>query len=406
MPFDAGHGAAARRLALPPRRWQGKAMAWSLAVVAVLCIHVLVLQSLAQVLRSGGVGVPPPDLPRLFTTRTIEIDRGGDKAAIATVVTEAVRPIPVVAPQPSRQTSLQPLPAVPTAPGPSVAVTPITPSDVLAPARPSAPQALAPVPVPPQDRMTAATQEPAPLFAAAPSPVPTPGPPDVVGVPATRTGSEPVYDYVFPGSTRLKYEVAGLVKGFRYHVSGELQWLQDGKTYDARLEIRHFLLGSRIQTSKGQLTPRGLEPLRFGDKVRSEVAAHFQRSKGLVSFSANTPDAPLMPLAQDQLSLFVQLAAMWGGNARRFTPGMQLPFQAVGPRSSENWVFVVGQSERLRVDDRELSAIRLVRERSVDYDTRVELWLAPALDYLPARIRLTQGNDDEVDMLWSRSEKP
>jgi hypothetical protein len=209
-----------------------------------------------------------------------------------------------------------------------------------------------------------------------------------------------------PGSTRLKYEVAGRVKGFGYHVSGELLWLQDGKTYDARLEISHFLLGSRVQTSKGDLTPRGLEPLRFGDKVRSEVAAHFQRAKGLVSFSANTPDAPLMPQGQDQLSLFVQLAAMWGGNAGRFSPGMQLPFQAVGPRSSENWIFVVDQPERLKVEGRELSAVRLVRERSGDYDTRVELWLAPALEYLPARIRLTQSNGDEVDMLWSRSEKP
>jgi hypothetical protein len=216
----------------------------------------------------------------------------------------------------------------------------------------------------------------------------------------------PVYDYRFPGSTRLKYEVSGLVKGFRYYVSGELLWLQDGKTYDARLEISHFLLGSRVQTSKGALTPQGLEPLRFGDKVRSEVAAHFQRAKGLVTFSANTPEAPLMPLAQDQLSIFVQLAAMWGANAGRFTPGMQLPFQAVGPRTSENWTFLVGAPERLKVDGRELPATKLLRERSGDFDTRVELWLAPALDYLPARIRLTQSNGDEVDMLWSRTEKP
>jgi hypothetical protein len=216
----------------------------------------------------------------------------------------------------------------------------------------------------------------------------------------------PVYDYRFPGSTRLKYDVSGLVKGFRYYVSGELLWLQDGKTYDARLEISHFLLGSRVQTSKGALTPQGLEPLRFGDKVRSEVAAHFQRAKGLVTFSANTPEAPLMPLAQDQLSIFVQLAAMWGANAGRFTPGLQLPFQAVGPRTSENWTFLVGAPERLKVDGRELPATRLLRERSGDFDTRVELWLAPALDYLPARIRLTQSNGDEVDMLWSRTEKP
>lgn len=183
-------------------------------------------------------------------------------------------------------------------------------------------------------------------------------------------------------------------------------WLQDGKTYDARLEMSHFLLGSRVQTSKGAITALGLEPLRFGDKVRSEVAAHFERAKGKVSFSANTPDAALLPMAQDQLSVFMQLASMWGGNPARFAPGMQLPFQAVGPRSAENWVMVVGETERLKVDGRELVAVKLLRERSADYDVRVELWLAPALEYLPARIRLTQSNGDEVDMLWSKSEKP
>ena len=69
-------------------------------------------------------------------------------------------------------------------------------------------------------------------------------------------------------------------------------------------------------------------------------------------------------------------------------------------------MFVVGDTERLKVDGRELSAIKLLRERSLDYDVRVELWLAPALDYLPARIRLTQSNGDEVDMLWRKTEKP
>jgi hypothetical protein len=204
----------------------------------------------------------------------------------------------------------------------------------------------------------------------------------------------------------MRYKVHGVVKGFQYYVNGELLWLHDGKTYDARLEISHFLLGARVQTSKGQVTVDGLEPLRFGDKVRSEVAAHFERQKGRVSFSANTPDAPLQALAQDQLSVFVQLAAMFAGDPGRMQAGLSLPFQAVGPRSSENWVFQVGPTEILKLDAGPLPAVGLVRERTGEYDTRVELWLAPRLDYLPARIRLTQSNGDEVDMQWISSQKP
>jgi hypothetical protein len=380
---------------------------------------------------------------RAFITRTVQFDNGADKAPLAPAnpatpktLSAAPTPAPKVARKPAGAAFLvapeapEPLavesallaaagpdPQLATAPQDSVAVvdaakaaTAPGPAETasapaaLPAASAVAPQALIPPPVQTKAEAQAQAMAQAAAQPVAPGALPT-------ALAGTGTGSAdapalPVYDYRFPGSTRLKYDVSGLVKGFRYYVSGELLWLQDGKTYDARLEISHFLLGSRVQTSKGALTPQGLEPLRFGDKVRSEVAAHFQRAKGLVTFSANTPEAPLMPLAQDQLSIFVQLAAMWGANAGRFTPGLQLPFQAVGPRTSENWTFLVGAPERLKVDGRELPATRLLRERSGDFDTRVELWLAPALDYLPARIRLTQSNGDEVDMLWSRTEKP
>ena len=399
MPAELGSGLTAIRPWVPVLRLPAGTVAAVLVVLGVLWIHGLVLQGLAQVLRPGAVGVVAADVVRPFTTRTIPVpvDLRPDAAAAA------LSPLELVAPA-SPRPQAPPVPPLPLAPQRSGTAVSTPPNDAGAPNLAPGPTALASMPS--QERTTSAPLEPLPVPAALPPPAPGAGPPDAAGLTPARTGSEPLYDYLFPGSTRLKYEVSGRVKGFGYHVAGELLWVQDGKTYDARLEISHFLLGSRVQTSKGDLTPRGLEPLRFGDKVRSEVAAHFQRSKGLVSFSANTPDVPLMPLAQDQLSIFVQLAAMWGGNARRFSPGMPLPFQAIGPRSSENWIFVVGPSERLKVEDRELSAVRLVRERSGDFDTRVELWLAPALEYLPARIRLTQSNGDEVDMLWSRSEKP
>ena len=419
MPGDLIHGRPVQQSVARAARWPAGVLALTLAALVVLWLHALALQGLAQALPGLGNGASTSPVTRPFITRTVQFDNGADKAPATPQAPAAAAPPP--APKPVRKPAGATLLIPPEAPVPMAAQP--APLDV----------AVAPLPEPepaPQDNVAGVDAARAPA-------VPAPAPADIASAPdvavtvnpaagalpsaparpsprassLTAAGSPeapalPVYDYRFPGSTRLKYEVSGLVKGFGYHVSGELLWLQDGKTYDARLEISHFLLGSRLQTSKGALTPRGLEPLRFGDKVRSEVAAHFQRAKGLVTFSANTPEAPLMPLAQDQLSIFVQLAAMWGANAGRFTPGLQLPFQAVGPRTSENWTFLVGAPERLKIDGRELSAIKLLRERSGDYDTRVELWLAPALDYLPARIRLTQSNGDEVDMLWSRTEKP
>ncbi|MEI7515905.1 MAG: DUF3108 domain-containing protein [Betaproteobacteria bacterium] len=364
-----------------------KALAWASAVVVVVWLHALALQGLVSALPGLASELASAQATRAFITRTVRIDNAAPKP-LAKPLPAAPRAEPPVGPSP----------------GPAGLDAPTLAHEPGDAPRTSRPEPTAPEPVAPIEALAGN----APAASAASDPDTVTQVDAAVAESAEKPAAPPlpVYDYAVPGSTRLKYDVSGLVKGFKYYVSGELLWLQDGKTYDARLEISHFLLGSRVQTSKGALTSQGLEPLRFGDKVRSEVAAHFQRAKGLVTFSANSPDVPLLPWAQDQLSVFVQLAAMWGGNASRFVPGMQLPFQAVGPRSAENWVFVVGESERLKVDGRELSSIKLLRERSLDYDVRVELWLAPALDYLPARIRLTQSNGDEVDMLWRKTEKP
>ncbi len=213
-------------------------------------------------------------------------------------------------------------------------------------------------------------------------------------------------NYAFPGPVRLKYIVKGETKGIPLTMDGELLWLQDGKTYDARMEISHFLLGSIVQTSSGQLGGQGLEPVRFADKRRSEVAAHFDRNRGKIIFSANTPDADLLPGAQDQLSVFVQLAAMLGGEPRRYATGTEIIFQAVGPRSSEAWVFKVGETEKLTLPGGEVQAVKLSRPATGPYDSSAEIWLAPDMGYMPVRIRLTQANGDLADQQWSGTQKP
>ncbi|NBW79687.1 MAG: DUF3108 domain-containing protein, partial [Betaproteobacteria bacterium] len=206
-----------------------------------------------------------------------------------------------------------------------------------------------------------------------------------------------------PAPVRLKYDVLGEVKGFNYNVSGELLWTVSGEQYDAKLEIRAFLLGSRTQTSRGRLTAQGLEPKRFGDKVRSEVAAHFEYEQRQVIFSANTPRAELLPGAQDHLSVFVQLASWVQANPKGFTDGRVIELQAVGPRDALPWRFTVQGMELLKLPGGDLEALKLNRPPARPFDLSAEVWLAPSLGYLPARIKLTQDNGDFVDQQWVSS---
>ncbi len=208
-----------------------------------------------------------------------------------------------------------------------------------------------------------------------------------------------------PASAMLNYAVQGLAKGFHYHASAQLLWKNSQDHYEARLEVGAFLLGSRTQTSSGQLGREGLMPARFGDKTRSELAVHFQRDKGIISFSANTPDVPLLKGAQDRLSVVLQLSALLAGDPTRYPVGTMLSFQTVSQREAEVWQFKVDTEETLNLPYGDLPSIKLLRTPRRDFDQRIELWLAPSLGYLPVRLRITNANGDFVDQLLRSVEK-
>lgn len=208
------------------------------------------------------------------------------------------------------------------------------------------------------------------------------------------------------GPVRLRYGVKGQARGLHYSASAELLWLPAGSQYEARLEVSAFLLGSRVQTSSGQLTPAGLAPTRFSDKSRAEQAAHFERAKGRISFSGNTPDVALLPGAQDRLSVVLQLAALLAGDPARYPPGTQIAIQTAGPRDADVWSFTVEGEERLELPGGAQVGTKLVRPPRHEFDQKVELWFSQSNNFLPIRIKLTQVRGDYVDQLWQGSETP
>lgn len=209
-----------------------------------------------------------------------------------------------------------------------------------------------------------------------------------------------------PASVVLDYLVQGKASGFSYQASAQLQWQNSNPHYKARLEISAFLINARVQTSTGLLGNEGLMPTRFSDKGRNELTVHFQRDKGLISFSANTPDVPLLKGAQDRLSVVLQLSALLAGDPRRYPEGTLLSFQTVSQREAEVWQFKVVKEETLSLPYGDLPSIKLQRVPRRDFDQRIELWLAPSLGYLPARLRITNADGDVVDQLLRGLEKP
>ena len=183
-------------------------------------------------------------------------------------------------------------------------------------------------------------------------------------------------------------------------------WKHDGKNYEMRLEIRHFLLGSKTQTSVGQLSAQGLQPKRFGDKYKQEVAAHFDRDKGQLIFSASSNPQPLLPAAQDRLSMFAQLPALLAGTPALRQNGQQISFQVVAAKSADIWTFQVDKQETLQLPIGAVSAWKLSRVFKGGYDQTADVWLSPTHGYLPVKVRIAQSNGDVLEQNLSKVQAP
>lgn len=216
------------------------------------------------------------------------------------------------------------------------------------------------------------------------------------GTPSASPVGAPAVPVQVPAPMRLQYDVTGAARGLHYKADAELLFRHDAAQYEARLELRSAL-GTRVQTSAGRITSAGLAPTRFSSKWRGEQAAHFDPVQGRITFSANTPDAPLLPGAQDRLSVLIQLGALLAAAPARYPEGSQVEMQTAGPRDAEVWTFTLEANETLGLSAGPFETVKLSRAPRREYDQRVEAWLAPSLGYLPVRIRITQANGDFVD---------
>lgn len=318
----------------------------------VLAAHMVLLQP------EGEQVVPPPPAP--FHTRTIAPPRPSPPAAVEPAASPAPAPAPVTAP-PAR--------------------------------RPRSPVAQAPKAAQPEAAAAAAPAS-APM---APAPAEAPNPRAAQAAPA-------VVVSVLP-STRLHYELQAQWRGISLGGRAELSWRHDGQAYEARLEASALGRPSRVQRSVGRVTAQGLAPDYFSDKSRSEKATHFDREKNRLVFSNNRPEAPLAEGMQDRLSVVLQLASLVAGTPDKHVAGTTITVPTAGTGDAENWVFSVEGEEDLRLPGGNVRALKLQRLPRKEYDQKVELWLAPRMDYAPVRLRLTNPNGDTVDQRWSSTDK-
>ncbi len=365
--------------------------AWGLVVV-VLVLHLLGLQTLSTSLSGSDAPLPGP-------VAHLRLSAPPPTAPIE------LKPLPSVTT--TKQTQVAKVVAAPSASSGATARLDVDdkPEDLPSTSAP-APEALEPAPAPAIEKTLPAETLPEPVV---PPPVETPAPPTPPSASAPAPAAPPWLTqakFVWPAPALLNYELSGTSKGVRYTANASISWKQQDNSYQLRHEIQAFLFGKRSQTSAGQMGATGLLPTRFGDQFRQEQAAHFDRAKGVLIYSANTPSQAIEEGAQDRVSLFVQLAGAMAGTPDLRNAGQQMSFQVVSAKQAEVWTFAVLGNGKVATPMGDLDSLKLHRVPRNEYDQKIDMWLSPAHGYLPARLRITQANGDVFEETLKSVAKP
>lgn len=198
-----------------------------------------------------------------------------------------------------------------------------------------------------------------------------------------------------PREGRIRFAVSRGDQGF---VIGQAvhRWSHDGKSYvlssvTETTGIAALLRPARVvQASEGEITAAGLRPRQYRTErngVAGEAASFDWQAQKLTFSGAR--EAPLLPGAQDVLSLFYQL-------------GQALP---VGPsevmiatgKKFERYAFAVLGEEKLSMRFGEQRALHL---KSVgESGEATEIWLGMELRGLPLKVRYTDRNGESFVQL-------
>jgi hypothetical protein len=215
----------------------------------------------------------------------------------------------------------------------------------------------------------------------------------------------PVYATALPPPLLRRYRLErGLLWG-----TGELRWRPGAGQYEASLTGEVAGINVLDWRSAGALDGAGIAPERYlvRRRGREAQAANFQREAGKITYSGPGSEFPLPAGAQDRLSVLLQIPAIVAADPQRFTAGARIQLFVTGARGdADAWTFSVEGEEPVDGPAGEVRALKLSRQPRKKYDTRVEIWLDPALHHLPVRARLSAaGGGDALELVLEAEDK-
>ncbi|WP_175223275.1 DUF3108 domain-containing protein [Burkholderia aenigmatica] len=288
---------------------------------------------------------------------------------------------------------------------------PPAPKPVEQPAAPApaAPQAAAPKPAPAPEPVLTSTQtaehgEP-PAAASAASGVPGASGAQTASAAGAASAATPGpatngVKFAAPPSGDLQYDT--FYNGMQ-NMIGTIRWRTDGRTYDLSVSMPVPFVGPFTYRSEGRIDAFGVAPDRYVEKrgKRPEDIAIFNREIRQVVFTRTPNNAPLPDGVQDRFSMLMQLSGLVRGNPAAYKPGVTQQFFVIDNNSGETWPITVIGDEQVQTQTGIIGARHFMRLPRRDGDTRrIDMWLAPSLGWLPARLVQSEPNGAQIELLW------
>ena len=211
---------------------------------------------------------------------------------------------------------------------------------------------------------------------------------------------------LLPRSVEIRYVTAGTRQGVAYSgVPATLRWSQNNTHYDLRWGFFSTAAGDHRRFNRGVLTPQGLAPVALMNIVGQQREEwRFDYANKRVVGAIDQPTVEFKPGTQDGFSLAIQLAAMAAAQPKELTLGAQLRVPMLEAGSIQDVTFIVTGEETLSaLESKWLKTVHLVYQAPDSAQPSIEVWLAPSLDYLPARWRITEANGDTQDRLAQKA---
>jgi hypothetical protein len=199
----------------------------------------------------------------------------------------------------------------------------------------------------------------------------------------------------------LSYAAKANQGGLIINGDSKIQWQHADRRYTVTVETRAMLVGKILdEKSEGGVDASGLAPARYTEqRFRKEAtSAVFNRDTGLISFGQSERTYPIHGGEQDRTSVIWQLIAVARAAPASFKSGSAWRFFVVGQHDADPWTFRVGAQEKVMGPDGEVAAWHVTRNPPPDSkEQRLDIWLAPALQWYPVKLRFTEGGGDYIE---------